>query len=291
MPLINTSLPNLVQGVSQQPATLRFDGQCEEQTNALSSVSDGLKKRPNTRYLTNLLSSEIADGAFVHFINRDKNEKYVLIINSNVAQVFNMIDYDTVTTTGSTTYSSGDYLYVPSSTKPKDVLKALTVGDTTFILNTSVNVDRTATKSDAITASSTTNKALVFIKKGDYSTEYNIKIKAKYYTSGTLNNGTTFTSAIQDNEITYTVSGSLNDATSVSSGTLSSSNHEFNASFKTNAQASGATTQGISTGLIAKSLRDSIYRALRSFAQKTSGGGAQYLISVLIMDLMLVNLP
>lgn len=276
MPLINTSLPNLVQGVSQQPATLRFDGQCEEQTNALSSVSDGLKKRPNTRYLTNLLSSEIADGAFIHFINRDKNEKYVLIINGNVAQVFNMIDYDTVTTTGSTTYSSSDYLYVAPGTKPKDVLKALTVGDTTFILNTSKNINRTSSKSDAITASSTTNKALVFIKKGDYSTEYNIKIKAKYYTSGTLDNGTTFTSAIQDNEITYTVSGSLNNATSVSSGTLSSSNHEFNASFKTNAQASGATTQGISTGLIAKSLRDSIYRALRSFAQKTSGGGAQY---------------
>ena len=152
MALINTSLANLVQGVSQQPDTLRFDGQCEEQINALSSVTDGLKKRPNTRYLTNLLSSEIADGAFIHFINRDKNEKYVLIINNNVAQVFNMLDYDTVTTTGSTTYSGGDYLYVAPGDKPKDVLKALTVGDTTFILNTSVNVDRTATKSDAITA-------------------------------------------------------------------------------------------------------------------------------------------
>ena len=91
MPLINTSLPNLVQGVSQQPATLRFEGQCEEQINALSSVADGLKKRPNTRYLTNLISSAIADGAFVHFINRDKNEKYVLIINNNVAQVFDIL--------------------------------------------------------------------------------------------------------------------------------------------------------------------------------------------------------
>ena len=100
MPLINTSLPNLVQGVSQQPATLRFDGQCEEQINALSSVADGLKKRPNTRYLTNLLSSAIADGAFVHFINRDKNEKYVLIINNNAAQVFDILNFASVTTLG-----------------------------------------------------------------------------------------------------------------------------------------------------------------------------------------------
>ena len=29
----------------------------------------------------------------------------------------------------------------------------------------------------------------MFVKKGDYSTEYNIKIKARYYTSGTLTSG------------------------------------------------------------------------------------------------------
>ena len=193
MPLINTSLPNLVQGVSQQPATLRFEGQCEEQINALSSVADGLKKRPNTRYLTNLLSSAIADEAFVHFINRDKNEKYVLIINTNVAQVFNILNFASVTTTGSTTYSSSDYLYVAPVTKPKDVLKALTVGDTTFILNTSVDVDRTATKSAALV-----NKALVFIKQGDFKTRYNITlkkggntIKASYYSGDVGGNGAT----------------------------------------------------------------------------------------------------
>jgi hypothetical protein len=184
MPLINTSLPNLVQGVSQQPATLRFDGQCEEQINALSSVTDGLKKRPNTRYLTNLINSEIADGAFIHFINRDENEKYVLVIHSNVAEIFNIIDYDTVTLTGTATFAVNDYLYVPPGTKPKDILKALTVGDTTFILNTSKSINRATTKSNAITHSSTTNKALVFVKKGDYSTEYSLKIKAKYYTNG-----------------------------------------------------------------------------------------------------------
>jgi len=292
MALINTSLPNLVQGVSQQPATLRFDGQCEEQINALSSVADGLKKRPNTRYLNNLTGSEIADGAFIHFINRDKNEKYVLIINNNVAQVFNILDYDTVTTTGSTTYSDGDYLYVAPGDKPKDVLKALTVGDTTFILNTSVNVDRTATKSDAITASSTTNKALVFIKKGDYSTEYNIKIKARYYTGGTLTpsgavlsggtieTGTGFNNTGQleytldsgdasagnpDNSGTDAASAAGDDAGRFvkASSTLNSGTYEFNASFKTPEQPSGKTTQAVSSGYIAKALRDAIDKALK----------------------------
>jgi hypothetical protein len=275
MPLINTSLPNLVQGVSQQPATLRFEGQCEEQINALSSVADGLKKRPNTRYLTNLLSSAIEDGAFVHFINRDKNEKYVLIINNNVAQVFDILNFASVTTLGSTTYSSSDYLYVPPGTKPKDILKALTVGDTTFILNTSKSINRTATKSDAITTSSTTNKALVFVKKGDYSTEYSLKIKSKFYASGSTNTANTNltgfinTTQVDNNtgHIEYTTaSGSAapNNGDYFTSGTLSTDTYEFNASFRTNSQSSGTTTEAVSAGLIAKNLRDAINEALFS---------------------------
>ena len=287
MPLINTSLPNLVQGVSQQPATLRFDGQCEEQINALSSVTDGLKKRPNTNYIKQLIAKSLDDGAFVHFINRDNNEKYVLIIeNTSITsseittlKVYNILNSSSTPVESTQISGSTAYLFVPrtgvNAAKPKDVLKALTVGDTTFILNTSKTVNRKGgtDKSPAITSSSTTNKALVFVKKGDYSTEYNIKIKARYYTSGTLNNGTTATQETVNDELIYTLSGngsSLTDATHFASGTLSSSKHEFNASFKTNAQTSGATTQGISAGVIAKSLRDSIYRALRSFGMRAS---------------------
>jgi hypothetical protein len=178
-----------------------------------------------------------------------------------------------VTTLGSTTYSSSDYLYVPPTTKPKDILKALTVGDTTFILNTSKSINRATTKSDAITPSSTTNKALVFIKKGDYSTEYNIRIKTKYYTSGTLNNGTTFTTGTNNNELSYFLNGSLpTGAVNVTSGTLSTTLHEFNASFKTLDQSGGSTDLTVGTGLIAKDLRDTIYRALRNFGTVPSGG-------------------
>ena len=70
MPLINTSVPNLIQGVSQQPNSTRFSGQCEEQENALSSVAEGLKKRPNTRHVAKLLDNAISENSFVHFINR-----------------------------------------------------------------------------------------------------------------------------------------------------------------------------------------------------------------------------
>ncbi|MAU88410.1 MAG: hypothetical protein CMC40_00700 [Flavobacteriaceae bacterium] len=283
MALINTSLANLVQGVSQQPDTLRFDGQCEEQINALSSVTDGLKKRPNSRYIKNLVNSAIAEGAFVHFIDRDKQEKYVLIINNNTIQVFNLFTgANTVTINNATTGFTGNNQYLVSS-NPRDELKALTVGDTTFLLNTAKNVNRAATKSNAITHSSTTNKALVFVKKGDYSTEYSLKIKSKFYASGSTNTANTnLTGVINttqgDNNtghIEYTMaSGSAapNNGDYFTSGTLSTDTYEFNASFRTNAQSSGTSSEAISAGVIAKNLRDAINEAL--FSQFTVNGFA-----------------
>lgn len=198
MPLINTSLPNLVQGVSQQPSTMRFEGQCEEQINALSSVSDGLKKRPNTRYVKNLVSSAIDEGAFVHFINRDKNERYVVIINNNTIQAFDLVAGGYPVTIGgssSVAIGSSDYLYLGGSKKPADYIKALTVGDNTFLLNTDKTVGRltgTNDKSPSHTSSAATNKALIFVKQGHVKARYSVKIKhgsntikAAYQSSGT----------------------------------------------------------------------------------------------------------
>ena len=182
MALINTSLPNLIQGVSQQPDTLRFDGQCDEQINALSSVTDGLKKRPNARFIKQLESLPLADGAFVHFINRDKQERYVLIINNNKLKVYNIftglaVVLDDSSNATEIDLSSNSYLNITDTTKPRDIFKALTVNDNTFILNTTKKVGRTnSSKSNAFTHADN-NKALIFIKQGHHNTRYNIKIK------------------------------------------------------------------------------------------------------------------
>ena len=84
MPLINTSVSNLIQGVSQQPDAVRFQGQCEEQENALASVVDGLQKRPSCEHIKTLLADAALDeNALVHFIERDDAERYVVIIKNN----------------------------------------------------------------------------------------------------------------------------------------------------------------------------------------------------------------
>ena len=136
MPLINQSLPNLVQGVSQQPPVNRFTGQAERQINAMSSVVDGLSKRPHTNYVSNLNSSSTLDNdALVHFFDRSDDEKYVITIDDNTLKVFN-IDGTPCSVNGSNTghtISSNQYFNVTNRV-PREDYKALTVGDTTFIV-------------------------------------------------------------------------------------------------------------------------------------------------------------
>lgn len=83
MPLINTSVTNLIQGVSQQPDAVRFSGQCEEQLNALPSVVDGLQKRPSSEFVARISdNSALNQASKVHFIQRDNDERYVVVVNS-----------------------------------------------------------------------------------------------------------------------------------------------------------------------------------------------------------------
>ena len=98
MPLINTSVTNLIQGVSQQPDAVRFSGQCEVQENALGSVVDGLQKRPATQHVATLLANAALDAnAKVHFIERDNDERYAIVIKGDTKKTITAYNLDTGT--------------------------------------------------------------------------------------------------------------------------------------------------------------------------------------------------
>ena len=170
MPLINTPVPNLIQGVSQQPDATRFAGQCEEQENALSSVADGLKKRPNTRHIARLLTWAINSNSFVHFIDRNDAEKYVIIHNGTTLKAWNVITGNPATINGASSYAytpdAGSYL---DTSTPRTTLKALTVSDNTFLVNNTVKVEQSATL-----APSLAHEAVVYVAQGDYQKEYEV---------------------------------------------------------------------------------------------------------------------
>ena len=89
MPLISRTIPNLVQGISQQPEILRLSSQATSQVNGFSSVVEGLKKRPPTNYIAKLTGWSLAN-AYVHTINRDTSERYIVTVTNGAIAVYNI---------------------------------------------------------------------------------------------------------------------------------------------------------------------------------------------------------
>jgi len=178
MPLLVNSVPNLAQGVSQQPDNLRYPGQCDEQINAWATVVEGLVKRPHTSYVKNVDSSQ-PSNLFTHFVKRDETNKYVINVSvGGSVSAFNLslgTSIPVVTTSIAQAYLSG-------ITNPTQELRALTVADYTFLVNKSKTVRVNPSedlKSQTIKNDDGRYEALVFVKLGDYEKTYNVILDGK----------------------------------------------------------------------------------------------------------------
>jgi hypothetical protein len=83
MGLLNSSVPNLLNGVSQQADALRNPTNCAEQINAYPSPVEGLMKRHPTEFMTDNFSVVTGTKALdtsSHVINRDTGEKYLVAV-------------------------------------------------------------------------------------------------------------------------------------------------------------------------------------------------------------------
>lgn len=200
MSLLNVNVPNLLNGVSQQADPLRFATQGGEQINGMSSIVSGLTKRNGAEFVCQLSRNSLRNrNPYVHFINRDENEKYVVLFygglekpvtyiqdygfiriwdlqTGNEKKVYGryeepmLIQYNTPILTYGTNAGApelitgvdretvGDYesssFYIGQN--PKKTLKAFTVADSTFVLNTS----RTVRTTPATRPASLTNKTV-----------------------------------------------------------------------------------------------------------------------------------
>ena len=205
MALVSKSIPNLINGVSQQPAALRLESQGEVQENGFSDVVDGLKKRPPTKFLKQLkcISSSSSgsnstnlnarsdyvnlsglETAFFHTYKRSDDEQYHVIITS--VKKVHVYDID-----GNLRYQSGhgswlangDWIvnnsdhtsataYLP--TTPSDITST-SVADATFI----VNKAKTVAMSPNRVPSNDLNQALVYLKSVNYGRNYTVKMASK----------------------------------------------------------------------------------------------------------------
>ena len=163
MPLLVNSVPNLAQGVSQQPDNLRYPGQCDEQVNAWATVVEGLVKRPNTRHTSKLFTSKVSNDAFIHFIDRGDDDQFAAVIDNSQVSLFNLATGSPV----SLSVTADAQTYLNNVTTPRTDVKALTVADYTFIANKEQTVSLGSTVSSTLPY-----EALVFIKLGDYDKQY-----------------------------------------------------------------------------------------------------------------------
>lgn len=163
MALVNVTIPNMQNGISQQPPVLRLQSQCSDQVNGFSTITDGLAKRPPTDNIVKLTTST-NDNDAVHFINRDANERYVVKVKNG--------GIDIATLSGvskSVTFPDGtSYL---TSTNPRENFEFVTVADTTFILNKNI----TTAKSSTVSASRPF-EALLFVKKAQFDVDYKVLV-------------------------------------------------------------------------------------------------------------------
>ncbi len=161
MPLVSTSIPNLINGISQQPAEIRMPTQAERQVNGLSSVARGLEKRPGTEHRAKV-STVDQDDLFIHSIRRDRDEEYTMILsrdpsnqtktlkaydkNGNPVKVLDAPTTDAPNATNEVDNEDLGYLEVTEAGGVKSNIVATTVADTTFIINKTVVVE----KADAV---------------------------------------------------------------------------------------------------------------------------------------------
>lgn len=176
MSLISSSIPNFVNGVSQQPYTLRLVSQGEVQENGLSTVSQGLKKRPPTKHLKKIQNTPLGN-CFIHTINRDVSERYVAIVTNGDLKVYDINGVEqTVTFPNGKAYLNG--------ASPSTSFSAVTVADYTFLVNKNI----TAATTNATTPTRPF-EALVNVKAGNYGKTYAIKLNGATVASYTTPDG------------------------------------------------------------------------------------------------------
>lgn len=141
--LVTRQMPALWNGVSQQPAPVRLSSQAQELTNAMVSVVDGVRKRSPTLHIKKINATTLGN-AYLHTINRDVNERYVVVVAETGIRVFDLAGNEKTVTAP----LGWGYLALPTGGQARSVYVCMTVADYTFVLNKSAVVDMLAVGAD-----------------------------------------------------------------------------------------------------------------------------------------------
>lgn len=164
MSLVKNTISNLIGGISEQPDKLMFPNQSKKLVNYLLSPVEGLKDRPPTEFIKRLCDN-LNVYPYVHTIIKE-NEEYLLILTGEGVKVFDLNGNEKTVI-----IDEGITNYITTNNPSRD-LNATTIADYTFIWNKTVKTELSNDKFTNLYPSS----ALIFVKQGDYSTDYKITV-------------------------------------------------------------------------------------------------------------------
>ncbi|CAB4140921.1 hypothetical protein UFOVP401_21 [uncultured Caudovirales phage] len=176
MPLITSPIPNFIGGVSQQPPAIRATNEAEAIDNAVPSPVEGLMKRPPSEHISAVANSSgtlrtcsLTQPPFIHMIERDESERYLLSVQQDgTLDIYDLAgNRKTLYVDGATTLG----------TATADQRKILTIGDVSFILNTTTTVTAPATLSSS-TPTNYARSGLLWVRQANYNREHTVKLKA-----------------------------------------------------------------------------------------------------------------
>lgn len=166
--LVSYTIPNLIQGISQQPDAQREPSQGETQINGMSSLAEGLRKRESTHVVAKVSNSSFGDVYF-HQILRDSAEKYLVVVGKTAIKVFDLDGNE------KTVSAPSGYSYLSSVVSATSDIRAATIADYTFISNTKAVPAMDASLAPAV-ARPAAHETLVWVKAANYGQTYNVNV-------------------------------------------------------------------------------------------------------------------
>lgn len=164
---VQGSLGRQIQGISQQPAAVRLDGQCTDMVNMVPDVVNGTQSRMGSVHIAKLMDSGSDNMATHHYRRGDGDEEYFFVLKKGgLPEIFDKQGRRCNVTTRDAPLD-----YLKEVVNPREDVQFMTIADVTFMLNR-----RKVVKTRAARSPKVGNTALVFSAYGQYGTTYRIKI-------------------------------------------------------------------------------------------------------------------
>ena len=165
MTLVRDTIANFIGGVSQQVDKLMYPNQAKSLINYYPTPSVGLKDRPPTEYIAKLMP-KLETHPLIHTVIKE-DEEFGIVITGDEIKVFDLNGNEKVVN-----YSDEKVKNYITTSNPLKHLLATTIADYTFILNRTVVTQM----SDETFVNPFPASALIFVKQGDYATDYKINV-------------------------------------------------------------------------------------------------------------------